>query len=99
MILTISENKVSFPDSTTILKQRMGLIVQKLVEKCEITELFIEGGATTYSILNILNWKTLIPVQELSPGVVRMEVSDFPSIHLTIKPGSYSWPESVKALF
>ena len=99
MILTISENKISFPDSTTILKQRMGLIVQQLVEKCEIKELFIEGGATTYSILNILNWKTLIPVQELSPGVVRMEVPDFPSIHLTIKPGSYSWPESVKALF
>ncbi|MDD4970207.1 MAG: four-carbon acid sugar kinase family protein [Paludibacter sp.] len=97
--LTISENKISFPGSSTILKQRMALIVKQLVQKCEIKELFIEGGATTCSILDLLNWKTLIPVEELSPGVVRMEIEGLPDIHLTIKPGSYSWPESLTALF
>lgn len=98
LILTISEKKVDFPGSSTILKQRMGQLVKLLVEKCEIKELFIEGGATTYSILNCLNWKTLIPVEELSPGVVRMEILNTPSMHLTLKPGSYSWPEAITAL-
>ena len=99
LILAVSEKKVSFPGSSTVLKQRMGMIVKLMVENCEIKELFIEGGATAYSILNLLNRKTLIPVEELSPGVVRMEIPDSPSIHLTLKPGSYSWPENVKALF
>ena len=69
------------------------MVVRSLVEHCDIKELLIEGGATAYSILNILNCKTMIPVQELSPGVIRMENSLFPAMHLTIKPGSYRWPE------
>ena len=93
LTLTISENNISFPDSSSVLKQRMSMVVRSLVEHCDIKELLIEGGATAYSILNLLNCKTLIPVQELSPGVIRMENSLFPSMHLTIKPGSYRWPE------
>jgi uncharacterized protein YgbK (DUF1537 family) len=94
LTLTISENNISFPNSSSVLKQRMSIVVRSLVEHCDIKELLIEGGATAYSILNLLNCKTLIPVQELSPGVIRMENSLFPSMHLTIKPGSYSWPEN-----
>jgi len=93
LVLTISEKNISFPDSSSVLKQRMSMVVRSLVEHCDIKELLIEGGATAYSILNILNCKTLIPVQELSPGVIRMENSLFPTMHLTIKPGSYRWPE------
>jgi len=99
LILTVSEKKIVFPGSSTILKQRMGQIVKLLVENCDIKELFIEGGATTYSVLKDLNCKTLIPVEELSPGVVRMEIPDSPTLHLTIKPGSYSWPEQITGLF
>ena len=93
LTLTISENNISFPDSSSVLKQRMSMVVRSLVEHCDIKELLIEGGATAYSILNILKCKTLIPVQELSPGVIRMENHLFPAMHLTIKPGSYHWPE------
>ena len=93
LILSISENNISFPNSSFVLKQRMSMVVRSLVEHCNMKELLIEGGATAYSILNTLNCKTLIPIQEISPGVIRMENSLFPTMHLTIKPGSYRWPE------
>jgi len=95
LTLTISENNISFPGSTTILKQRMSLVIRGLAERCDIKELLIEGGATAYSILNLLNCKTLIPVSELSPGVIRMQNARIPSMYLTIKPGSYPWPENI----
>ena len=93
LALSISENNISFPDSSQVLKQRISMVVRSLVQHCDIKELLIEGGATAYSILNVLNCKSLIPVQELSPGVIRMENSLSPYMHLTIKPGSYRWPE------
>jgi uncharacterized protein YgbK (DUF1537 family) len=98
LTLTISENNISFPGSSTILKQRMSAVVKGLAERCDIKELLIEGGATAYSILNVLDSKTLIPVRELSPGVIRMQNFMIPSMHLTIKPGSYPWPENIISL-
>ena len=98
LTLTISENNISFPGSSAILKQRMSMVVKRLAERCDVKELLIEGGATAYSILNVLNSKTLIPVRELSPGVIRMQNCMIPSMYLTIKPGSYPWPENIISL-
>ncbi|MDD3320844.1 MAG: four-carbon acid sugar kinase family protein [Paludibacter sp.] len=95
LILYVSFEKVLFPDSSKILKSRMDQIVSGILSNCEINELLIEGGATAYGILNLINWKTLNPVQELAPGVLRMQVASTPSVHLTIKPGSYLWPENL----
>jgi hypothetical protein len=42
-----------------------------------------------------MNWKTLIPIQELAPGLVRMRVVKAPGIFVTVKPGSYPWPDTI----
>jgi uncharacterized protein YgbK (DUF1537 family) len=76
----------------------MDEVVAELVKNCPVQELLIEGGATAYSVLNYLKWKTLIPEQELEPGVVRMRVGRKPSLFLTIKPGSYSWPSGIAGI-
>jgi len=94
LILTVSDKNITFTNSSTVLKQRLIQIIQKLLEQCKVGELFIEGGATTYSLLRTLDWKTLMPVEELAPGVVRMRVPDSP-VYLTLKPGSYPWPEII----
>jgi D-threonate/D-erythronate kinase len=95
MAISLSPVKFPFPSATGILKQRMNLVVAELVKNCSVQELLIEGGATAYSILNFLQWKTLIPEQEIEPGVVRMRVSRRPSLFLIIKPGSYPWPAGI----
>jgi uncharacterized protein YgbK (DUF1537 family) len=95
LVLGISTINMRFPNSSTILKSRMNTIVCEILKHCEIKEILIEGGATAYGILNLLNWKTLTPVQELAPGVLRMQVSDLPNTFLTIKPGSYLWPDNL----
>lgn len=72
-----------------------GVLVKKILEKVTLEELLIEGGETAYSIIEHLGYKKFYPEQELSQGVIRMEIEQTSKMHLTLKPGSYQWTESV----
>jgi uncharacterized protein YgbK (DUF1537 family) len=61
----------------------------------QAAELFIEGGATAASLLSRLNWISFKPVDELAPGVVRLQLNNKSHLFITLKPGSYSWPEFI----
>lgn len=93
--LRISNNIVQFNNSSKVLKSRLSIVVKQLLELSNSNELFIEGGATAYDVLKKLNWNAFTPVDELALGVVRMQYNNDKSKHITIKPGSYQWPENV----
>ena len=78
-----------------IIKETFSQVLLKVVNEAEIEELVIEGGATAYSIIQRLGYNKFYPVQELSPGVIRMKIEENNNIHLTLKPGSYLWPKSI----
>jgi hypothetical protein len=40
-----------------------------------------------------MGWSRLTVLRELAPGVATLAVETGESIQLTIKPGSYAWPE------
>lgn len=90
---------VSLGQSPEVVQKKQKKLTDILVESAvqvlrtfKVDELFIEGGDTSSTILRKLGWKCLIPFDELALGVVRMKVIEEPSIILTTKPGSYSWP-------
>jgi uncharacterized protein YgbK (DUF1537 family) len=60
-----------------------------------LKELFVEGGATASEIAGRFGWNRFEPCDQLGPGVVRMKVLESDNIYLTIKPGSYVWPEGI----
>jgi len=91
LIVTSSTIHLSFPDGPQQIGRRIGTAIQKFLQQASVNEIFVTGGATSYTLLKTLNWETLIPVSELAPGVVRMKVYGT-STFLTLKPGSYSWP-------
>jgi D-threonate/D-erythronate kinase len=82
------------PEITSRIKAIMGALIKKVSEKTEINELIIEGGSTTYMILEYLNIKKLFPVHEFDTGVIRMKIDGWHNLYLTTKPGSYYWPDS-----
>tara|TARA_R110002049_G_scaffold8025_3_gene44662 strand:- start:185 stop:412 length:228 start_codon:yes stop_codon:yes gene_type:complete len=73
----------------------MSLVIKELFKTSEIDELFIEGGATAYDILKKLEWNSFTPTSELAPGVVRIQYDRNIKKHITIKPGSYEWPDEL----
>ncbi|MBD8488566.1 four-carbon acid sugar kinase family protein [Echinicola sp. CAU 1574] len=98
VIMAYGKKKVKFSDYPAVLKKRTAKAVARVIEEVPVRELLLEGGATTCAVIEELALGALIPMQELSPGVVRLKVMDRDMV-LTIKPGSYPWPEAVYKYF
>ena len=81
------------------LRRIMAKIVLAVFQKISLKELFVEGGATASEIVACLGWHRFEPCEQLGPGVVRMKVWQSDDICLTIKPGSYPWPEQIQNIF
>jgi uncharacterized protein YgbK (DUF1537 family) len=95
VVLTIDQQIERVPDSVGSLSDVLASITSEVLHTVPLDELFIEGGDTASGILRLLGWNRFYPVEEWDLGVVRMKISDDPSIHLTTKPGSYPWPEKI----
>ena len=78
-----------------LISEIYGNLVKEIVPRFDIKELLIEGGSTASTIVRKLNWERFTPVQEILPGVVRLQVESHPGIYLTVKPGSYDWPSNL----
>ncbi|WP_308991053.1 four-carbon acid sugar kinase family protein [Mariniflexile litorale] len=95
IVLRISNTVIQFENRSLNLKNRMSLVAKRFLEVSSVNELFIEGGATAYDVLEKLNWQSFTPIEELALGVVRMQYDKNPDRFITIKPGSYQWPEGL----
>ena len=58
-----------------------------------IESIFAEGGATAAELVRRMNWPRLEVRYEWATGVATLAVADENTRWLTIKPGSYSWPD------
>jgi uncharacterized protein YgbK (DUF1537 family) len=77
----------------TRIKDVMGQLVKRVIHEVTIYNLFLEGGSTTFAILDYLGITQLFPEKEYSTGVIRMKVKGQRDFYITTKPGSYRWPE------
>lgn len=94
MILFLPDKPVRFPDGTAVLTQRLASLLGRMLEQCRVDELVVVGGATAWAILMHQQWHRMTPMDELAPGVVRMHIDGTPRF-LTLKPGSYLWPDDL----
>ncbi|MDD3431007.1 MAG: four-carbon acid sugar kinase family protein [Bacteroidales bacterium] len=95
LALRIASKPIRYENSADRLKARFTDVLQLLLQQIKPAELFIEGGATAASLLSRLNWISFKPVDELAPGVVRLQLNNKSHLFITLKPGSYSWPEFI----
>jgi D-threonate/D-erythronate kinase len=80
-------------ENAVALREETAQIVEKILKENKVGEILIEGGSTARAIFERLGYTSFYPVQELAPGVVRMKVKEQDGIFVTVKPGSYAWPE------
>ncbi|WP_114748485.1 four-carbon acid sugar kinase family protein [Pleomorphovibrio marinus] len=98
LIITLGKIQVRFDNCANVLKERMAQTVVAAIQEEGVDELMVSGGATVFAIISRLNWREFIPLEELSPGVVRLK-EESTGCYLTIKPGSYNWPEEIIEFF
>ncbi len=92
-IVTIDQPIARNPALARKLRHHIAVLVENVLSRTSIDELFIEGGATASAIVRRLQWTRFFPCAELAPGIVRMRVKEKQNLYLTIKPGSYHWPK------
>lgn len=77
-----------------LLKEKMAGLVHEVLQRSIVQELIVEGGATAWAVIKQSGLTQFFPVEEMAPGVVRMQTND-PGLFITVKPGSYQWPEEL----
>ncbi len=95
VIISIEQTHSLEPGLSLRIRDNIGELVRKVSALTRLTDLLIEGGATTSAILKSLNISKLFPYKELDLGIIQMKVERYPDLNITTKPGSYSWPDSV----
>jgi uncharacterized protein YgbK (DUF1537 family) len=68
-------------------------IAESALRQLEVGRVYAEGGATAAELVWRMGWSRMKVMRELAPGVATLAVAGEKSILLTIKPGSYAWPE------
>lgn len=81
------------------IRTELAAIAQRAVHEDQVKHLVIEGGATAAAIADSLSWRSFRVVHEWSPGIVTMQPDGHPGLQVTLKPGSYPWPNALQSLF
>lgn len=76
------------------LSENLVDIAERVLQRAKVRYVFAEGGATSAELVRRMKWSRLEVRREWAPGVATLAVTDGDSFWLTIKPGSYSWPEA-----
>lgn len=91
-VLTIGDKEVRPGKAAAVyLRNAMAEVCCALNAAQQPDELIIEGGATAFAIMSQLPYQSFQITNEIAPGVVRITPTDNPSLHITLKPGSYGW--------
>ena len=78
-----------------MLATHLARVAEAVLRNAEVGHVLADGGATAVTLARCMGWRRLAVKAELAPGVVALSVIGGGSPLLTIKPGSYVWPEGV----
>jgi uncharacterized protein YgbK (DUF1537 family) len=95
VVVTIDRPVSNDPGDARRLEGLLADVVERVVQRQAVNEIFVEGGATAATVIRRLGWTRLTVLREIAPGVVSLRPDSPHAPPLTMKPGSYAWPEAV----
>ncbi len=94
VIVTTNNGENKEKNLASRIQKNYAELVARVMQKVQINDLLIEGGATTSEILKKLGISKLFPYREIDVGVIQMKVKEYEGLNITTKPGSYLWPKN-----
>lgn len=88
---TISRN----PRTPAAITRAFCRLAVQLRAAPEFSHLLIAGGATASGVLQALGWSKFEVVHVWGQGVVTLQPIAAPGFAVTVKPGSYAWPNDL----
>jgi D-threonate/D-erythronate kinase len=96
VILTVGLRVVHERAIARWLATHLAQVAVTVLRQAGVAHIFAEGGETAAELAQTMGWARLRVLRELAPGVATLAVGGGDSLCLTIKPGSYAWPDSVR---
>jgi uncharacterized protein YgbK (DUF1537 family) len=78
------------------MSERLARLASAAMQQVVVSQVFAEGGATAACLLRELGSHQLSVVGEWAPGVVMLQPGGRKGPRLTLKPGSYTWPDAIQ---
>jgi uncharacterized protein YgbK (DUF1537 family) len=75
------------------LSDHLVQIAGRVLHEVAIGHVYAEGGATAAELVQHMGWARLSVLREEAPGVATLAIEGSEAQLLTVKPGSYAWPE------
>ncbi len=94
-IVTIGQPISPRPDLPVRLGRYLGQLTRMVIESMSIDHFWMEGGATASAVLEELGWREFRVLREIRLGVVTICPLGATRPTVTVKPGSYDWPEGI----
>jgi uncharacterized protein YgbK (DUF1537 family) len=95
VIIAIDRPLCPEPGVPRALGEYLGEAVERVLEKATVDRLFAEGGATAVALVRRMGVSRMRVCREWATGVVSLEAVGDESLLLSMKPGSYVWPEAI----
>ena len=95
VVVAIDRPVSNDPADASRLEGLLADVVASVLQRRAVSGVFAEGGATAAAVVRRLGWTRLTVLRELAPGVVTMHADGPQGRPLTLKPGSYAWPEAI----
>lgn len=98
VILHTGLSRVREPRAARLLATDLVRIAKSVLQRARSGRVYVEGGATAITLVRRMGWDHLTVLREVAPGVVTLGVGGAPCLWLTVKPGSYRWPDEIRKL-
>ncbi len=98
VILQIGLPQVREPRVARSLATHLVRIAAPVLRRAQASQVYVEGGATAVELVRRLRWDRLTVLREVALGVATLRVAAAPWLCLTMKPGSYTWPDQIREL-
>jgi D-threonate/D-erythronate kinase len=98
VIVHIGLPQVREPRAAKSLATQLVRVVAAVLRSTQLGQIFVEGGATAVELVRRMGWGRFTVLREVAPGVAALRVTDSSSLCVTMKPGSYVWPDQIRQL-
>jgi len=98
VILRIGLPQVREPRMARSLAKHLVRIAASVLRQSQASQIYVEGGATAIELVRRMGWKRLTVLREIALGVAALRVAAARPLCLTMKPGSYTWPDQIRKL-
>ncbi len=95
-VVAAPARRLADPASPASLSTAFAKLAVELRHREAFRHLLVAGGATAAAVLSALDWTALEVVHVWAPGVVTLRPLAEPAFFVTLKPGSYPWPDALR---